>query len=269
MIELKKNDTIYLGQTEARYHSKLDDIDAVVAITHTAYMATGEFGDYEEVEEFDKLTIVPFSNISLKPLYDTDILNMRNIEIEKAKTEAKRIVNEAKIERATELTKHKKELQDIQDKTLGLKISFDGMVEAQEIMRNEYFLVGHGENSTYYSIIEKNKVLKSDEWSIKISIKGEGNELMFFPVSYDEDYMYMSKYGRKGLMFKTRSDIATFLNNNIKNANKYPADRIEQFEKLGISKEIFRKRKEVLKLIDKKAKEVRDIQKQIDLIKKG
>ncbi len=267
-MELKKDDTIYLGQKEARFHSRLDDMDAVVAITHTAYMATGEFGDYEEVEEFDKLTVVLFSDISLKPLYDTDILSMKNLEIEKAKTEARRIIREAKREVAIELTKHKQELEEIQEEILTIKITFDGMLEAKDIMKNEYFLVGYGTKNDYYTIIEKDKVLKNDDWSVKISIEGGGKELMFFPVSYDEDYMFMSKYGRKGLVFRTKKDIVDFLNNNIKDPNQYHTDKIEQFETLGISKDIFKKRKERLRLIDKKVQEVKAINKEIDLVRK-
>jgi len=268
-MNLTQDDKIYLGQKEARFHSKLNDIDAVVAITHTAYMATGEFGEYEEVEEFDKLTVVPFADISLKPLYDTDILSMRNLEIEKAKTEARRIINEAKTERAIELTKHKKELRDIQEQSMMLELSFDGMMEAKKIMENEYFLVGYGMTNDYYTLIEKDMVLKSDDWSVKISITSGDSELMFFPVSYDEDYMFMSKYGRKGLIFRTKKDIVDFLNNNIKNPNQYYIDKIEQFEALGISKDIFRKRKENLNLINQKAKEARKINDEIDIIRKN
>jgi len=268
-MNLKQDDKIYLGQKEARFYSRLSDIDAVVAITHTAYMATGEFGDYEEVEEFDKLTVVPFSDISLKPLYDTDILSMKNLEIEKAKTEARRIVNEAKQERAIELTRHKKELQDIQKKISNFKMSFDGMLEAKEIIENEYFLVGYGMDNKYYTIIEKSKVLKSDDWSLKISIAGNDNDITFYPISYDEDYMFMSKYGRKGLMFKTREKIVEFLNTNITKPQQYSLEKIEEFESLGISKDIFKKRKENLNLIDKKSEEAKKIREEIEFIRKN
>ena len=265
-MELTRDDKIYLGQKEARFHSKLDDIDAVVSITHTAYMATGEFGDYEEVEEFDKLVVVPLSDISLKPLYDTDILSMRNLEIEKAKTEARRIVNEAKKERSTELTNHQKELKNIQEKISNLKIVFNGMAEAKEIASNEFFLTGHGVNNDYYTLITKENILKEDTWSIKISINGSEKDITFYPVSYEDDYMYMSKYGRKGLAFKTKQETAEFLNKNIKNQSQYSLERIEKFEDIGISLDIFKERKEKLKLIADKHIERNKIQDDINLL---
>lgn len=254
-MNLKHEDKIYIGQQEAVFHSMVTDTDAAVLITHTAYMATGEFGEYEEVEEFDKLAIVPLTDISSTPLYDSDILSKRNFEIEKGKTEARRIINEAKKEISTELTKHKEELKKLQEKISNIKIYFDGMVEAKEIMENEYFLTAYGNNNDYYTLIEKEKVLNSDDWSVKISINGTDNELTFYPVSYDEDYMYMSSYGRKGLMFKNKEDIADFLNNNLQQTHKYPLDKIKEFEELGISKDIFRDRKKKLqKIIDMRHK---------------
>lgn len=268
-MKLKKDDKIYLGQKEARFYAELNNTDAVVSVTHTAYMATGEYGEYEEVEEYDKLTVVPLSDISLTPLYDADILSIRNLEIEKAKTEARRIINEARQERAVELTRHNQELKELQEKISNIKISFDGMVEAKEIMENKYFLVGYGANNDYYTLIEKEKVLKSDDWSVKISINGADNELTFYPVDHDEDYMYMSSYGRKGLMFKNKEDIACFLNKNITDPNKYYIDKIDQFESLGISKDIFKERKEKLALISKKSAEAIIIQREIEAIKKG
>ena len=266
-VKLKKDDVIYLGQKEARFYSVLNDDEAVVSITHTAYMATGEFGEYEEAEELDKLVVVPFSDISLKPLYEVDIISMKRFEIENAKIEAKRIIREAKLEIQIELTNHKKELQEIKKEIENIKISFDGMIEAKEVMSHEYFLIGYGEKNVYFRVIEKSKVLSSDDWSIKISLIND--ELTFFPISYDGDYMYMSGYGRKGLMFKTKQDIICFLNENLTELHQYPISKIEEFEALGISKDIFKQRKEKLLLINKKAGQASLIQREIEEIKKG
>ena len=70
-------------------------------------------------------------------------------------------------------------------------------------------------------------------------------------------------------MFKTKREIVEFLNGNIEKPNQYNIEKIEEFEALGISKEIFKKRKETLNLITKKSKDAEKIRKEIELIRKN